>query len=68
MHYDLIKQQPHQNGYKSHNYHDSKARPDSNKSNRKFIQNHEIFCTYTINTSNYYRNVPIYNHKRTIII
>ena len=47
----------------------SKAQPDSNESNKtKFLQDYEIRCVYKINTSGYYRNVPIYNYKKKIII
>ena len=42
----------------------SKTQPDSNESNQKKI----IRCVYKINTSGYYRNVPIYNYKKKIII
>lgn len=38
----------------------SKTQLDSNESNQKKI----ICCVYKINTSGYYRNVPIYNHKK----
>ena len=62
MHYNLIT--PTQNQYSGH----KSKEPNSNQSNLKYIQNHEIKCSYKINMSNYYRNVHIYNHKRKIII
>lgn len=34
----------------------------------KFLQDYEIRCVYKINMTNYYRNVPIYNYKKRIII
>ncbi len=39
---------------------DSKEKISSSESNQKKI----ICCVYKINTSGYYRNVPIYNHKK----
>jgi len=56
-------------GHKSDYSKYSKARPDSNESNqKKILQDYEIRCVYKINTSGYYRNVPIYNYKKKIII
>lgn len=56
-------------GHKGYDYGPSKTRPDSNESNiTKFLQNHEIRCVYKINMTGYYRNVPIYNYKKRIII
>jgi len=42
----------------------SKEKTSSSEPNQtKFLQDYEIRCVYKINTSNYYRNVPIYNYK-----
>jgi hypothetical protein len=62
------KAQPN-SGHKSDYSKYSKTRPDSNESNQmKILQDYEIRCVYKINTSGYYRNVPIYNYKKKIII
>jgi hypothetical protein len=62
------KAQP-DSGYKGDYSKYSKAQPDSNESNKtKFLQDYEIRCVYKINTSDYYRNVHIYNYKKRIII
>jgi len=79
MHYDLKKSktQP-DSGHKGYDSCSSKARHDSkfskektssSESNKiKILQNHEIRCVYKINMTNYYRNVPIYNYKKRIVI
>ena len=70
MIYDLkkTKSQP-DSGYKGYYSSGSKEKTSSSESNLiKFLQNHEIRCVYKINTSNYYRNVNIYNYKKRIII
>lgn len=78
--YDYSKHSKTQpdSGYKYDYSKHSKTRPESGSSKEKtsssesnlikFLQNHEIRCVYKINTSNYYRNVNIYNYKKRIII
>lgn len=47
----------------------SKEKKSSSEPNQtKFLQDYEIRCVYKINMTNYYRNVPIYNHKKRIVI
>ena len=79
MHYYLKKSKSRpDSGHKGYDSCSSKARQDSKFSKEKksssepnqtkFLQDYEIGCVYKINTSNYYRNVPIYNHKKRIVI
>jgi len=69
MHYDLKKKEQPNSVYKGYNSSGSKKQTSSSESNvSKFLQNHEIRCVYKINTTNYYRNIPIYNYKKKIII
>jgi len=70
MHYDLKKSKSHpDSSYKGDYSGGSKEKISSSESNQtKFLQDYEIRCVYKINTSNYYRNVPIYNHKKRIVI
>ena len=70
MHYDLKKSktQP-DSSYKGNYPSGSKEKTSSSELNQtKFLQYHEIRCVYKIKMTNYYRNVPIYNHKKRIII
>ena len=70
MHYDLKKSKSRpDSSYKSNYPNGSKEKKSSSESNQtKFLQDYEIRCVYKINMTNYYRNVPIYNHKKRIVI
>lgn len=70
MHYDLknSKSRP-DSGHKGDYPSASKEKTSSSESNKiKILQNHEIRCVYKIKMTNYYRNVPIYNYKKRIVI